>query len=285
MDESGERAAPAAPTRRINSFDRPLKNIQILTWVIFVAILLMFYCFLVHCTWDSTSFWITLALFTICAVGTIVCCYFACSIDPIDDMCLPPEERTVDEQPMERSEMSHCYMCKVSLRKTSKHCGECKKCVATFDHHCVWLNTCIGEKNYKYFLGLVASVQLLTICALALDLAYFIELCKDSVAFHDRISDTFIQIDVIGLWIIVSIMLVFLAGLVAAVAQLAGFHCMLRWRGITTYEYVVSEQRRVNDKRQAEQQAAQRRRLEEQAAATRAAETATIAAEQEMVPV
>ncbi|KAJ8598814.1 hypothetical protein CTAYLR_008650 [Chrysophaeum taylorii] len=40
----------------------------------------------------------------------------------------------------------------------SYKCRSCAKEVEGFDHHCVFLNTCIGDGNYKTFLALVASL-------------------------------------------------------------------------------------------------------------------------------
>lgn len=44
---------------------------------------------------------------------------------------------------------------------TSKHCQACQKCVIGFDHHCLWLNCCIGRRNYTPFLTLLALSVLL----------------------------------------------------------------------------------------------------------------------------
>ena len=37
----------------------------------------------------------------------------------------------------------------------------CNVCVGRFDHHCSWVNNCIGQKNYKYFLGFIASTAVM----------------------------------------------------------------------------------------------------------------------------
>jgi len=48
---------------------------------------------------------------------------------------------------------NECSTCKYVKPARSKHCTVCDVCVERFDHHCVWINNCVGRKNYKWFLG------------------------------------------------------------------------------------------------------------------------------------
>lgn len=45
----------------------------------------------------------------------------------------------------------------MSVPANVKHCGQCNKCVQGFDHHCKWLNTCVGESNYRLFVSLLVA--------------------------------------------------------------------------------------------------------------------------------
>ena len=44
-----------------------------------------------------------------------------------------------------------CKECKQVQPPRTYHCSQCNECVLRMDHHCIWLGTCIGLMNVKYY--------------------------------------------------------------------------------------------------------------------------------------
>ncbi|XP_027158758.1 probable protein S-acyltransferase 15 [Coffea eugenioides] len=53
-----------------------------------------------------------------------------------------------------------CDKCSAYKPPRAHHCRVCRRCVLRMDHHCVWINNCVGHRNYKAF---VVSVFYATI--------------------------------------------------------------------------------------------------------------------------
>ena len=136
----------------------------------------------------------------------------------------------------------YCYLCEINVGLTSKHCRYCDKCVVGFDHHCVWLNTCIGSKNYHWFFTTVLSSALFTVTSTVLSLALLIE----SFNTPDRIAalSYFTPITIHGVQALLLLSVIVFSGWSAMVCQLGGFHIYLVSRGISTYDFIVEQQQK-----------------------------------------
>ena len=44
-----------------------------------------------------------------------------------------------------------CRTCKIIRPPGASHCSNCNNCVLNFDHHCVFISSCVGKRNHKYF--------------------------------------------------------------------------------------------------------------------------------------
>lgn len=269
---------------RKNGLQWPPHKLQVATWVLFPLLVTHYYGFLRPLIYlpDSLGIAIT-ALFTVSCVLAVVYGYITCAVDPADDslLCEDGSYKTnsnasnTDSNSKPGETSIYCYLCESNVDKSAKHCRYCQKCVTRFDHHCKWLNTCVGAKNYKYFLVSIFSVTCFTSISLGLSMGYMIEAFGFTDQIMDRLEDAgehhAISVNLLkGVAMLSAIVLLPLVGLVY---QLVGFHIMLIYKNITTYEFIVLEQKRLRDAMDAQRNAKAAAR--KQAAAASAKEKAT----------
>eukprot|EP00397_Hematodinium_sp_SG-2012_P027502 GEMP01028901.1.p1 GENE.GEMP01028901.1~~GEMP01028901.1.p1 ORF type:complete len:344 (-),score=40.10 GEMP01028901.1:1128-2159(-) len=69
-----------------------------------------------------------------------------------------------DSTPLEKEQMRWCTFCAIWQPLRAKHCHDCHRCVRTHDHHCIWLGSCVGENNRRWFY-LFLVFQMIELCA------------------------------------------------------------------------------------------------------------------------
>jgi hypothetical protein len=77
----------------------------------------------------------------------------------------------------------------LQVGKQSKHCRACDICTEGFDHHCWWLSSCVGRKNYRTFVAMLASTLALLLLDSFVGVAVFIRYWVDFESLANEVID------------------------------------------------------------------------------------------------
>ncbi|AWP01082.1 putative palmitoyltransferase ZDHHC1-like [Scophthalmus maximus] len=252
---------------RTNGWSWPPHPFQLLAWLLYVYFAVTsFGVFipLLPAHWIPAGYICTGVMF-VCHMCVHV---MAVSIDPADHNVrtksnkgpVPVFDRSKHAHVIENC---HCYLCQVDVGPKSKHCSSCNKCVSDFDHHCRWLNNCVGSRNYRLFLHSVLSA-LLGVCLILVVSSYvFIEFFLDPTKL--RTDKHFLVKNETAVWFVflpvapvrsAAAVIPCLAavtvslGLLSSVllSHLLCFHVYLMWNRLSTYEYIVRQRHRHDNR-------------------------------------
>ena len=66
--------------------------------------------------------------------------------------------------------LKYCFTCGIIRPFWASHCWDCDACIEVLDHHCSWLGTCIGRRNYTFFILFIMSFWLQVFISSALNI-------------------------------------------------------------------------------------------------------------------
>mmetsp|Transcript_16937 Transcript_16937/g.41621 ORF Transcript_16937/g.41621 Transcript_16937/m.41621 type:complete len:290 (-) Transcript_16937:347-1216(-) len=168
----------------------------------------------------------------------------------------PVREQAVDIAALDRNRLV-CQYCdnEKEMKSTTKHCHLCNKCVSHFDHHCIFLNTCIGARNYWTFFTLITCIVVLQILHIVYQLLLIARLSNGNGAVEDRVEASAFGTSYLAYSIVSGISLLVPLIVLIAVGSLLGFHIYIKVIGTTTFLWIKAKRRMRIERQNAENEA------------------------------
>ncbi|CAH8440555.1 unnamed protein product [Schistosoma turkestanicum] len=272
-------SSSAISSSRINGWSLPIHPLQCLSWFATVMFSIIYFGILIPSVVNSGK--ITLSIISaLCIVAYIVFNIIAVSINPADTAVREKQKlhgnkvSSLDPKHVHVIENFYCNLCELPISSSrTKHCKSCNKCIADFDHHCKWLNNCIGSRNYIYFAGILImaclSLSISTSLSLSLAIAYYSDrpygywiqayreywqtFSNGSIEHLDHLIMNDGVFCILGLrssglvfFVVVVVGCLFTFCIDAFLVHLIIFHVYLYIKGMTTYEFIVSQRQKSN---------------------------------------
>eukprot|EP00457_Paulinella_chromatophora_P002513 gb/GEZN01002518.1/.p1 GENE.gb/GEZN01002518.1/~~gb/GEZN01002518.1/.p1 ORF type:complete len:744 (+),score=77.01 gb/GEZN01002518.1/:109-2340(+) len=229
--------ADATKCRRKHGLQRPLHPYQILVWVVFGV------CVLLHCTLVLPFYPVDTASFS---VGTLI--YVSLFIIGLiafvrTSLCDPSAKGPLATS---GTDANQCKTCRVIMLPETKHCSLCDKCVERFDHHCIYLNTCVGKKNYRSFFLTINCLTFLLADQVVMLLIWLIHNFQHDPKYVAALeASRLVAVMHLAIAAGTGFIPVISFGLVLS---LVAFHTLIQVMGVTTYQWIIRRRNRKHNR-------------------------------------
>ena len=129
--------------------------------------------------------------------------------------------------------LNYCYTCSLYRPPRTSHCAICDNCIERFDHHCIWLGTCVGKRNYKFFYLLISTLNITALFQIGYCIYLIVYQCKSS-----KKKDKYNKLVIISMSFILAFDTLFVTFFIG---KLFILHTYLVFKNLTFYEDIKNK--------------------------------------------